>query len=245
MTDVAFELAGRVAVIRIHGSRLNVYRRATHERLCRAMLRFLRDDSLHAAVITTPEGQSWSAGDDIKEFDQPWGDEPDWSEVLLCTPRDKPVVAAVRDYCLGQGLVYLLRLTDIRFATPGAQFGFPEIRFGVGGAAETTGLSGEIPATVARFLGLTGDLLNAEQAASVHLVNGVVEGAELEATAVETARRIAAHPLHGLRAEMSPAARIQGGRDPFAQVAQFQATWHAFQLRSAGSDLNDLGERDA
>ncbi|QUD89830.1 enoyl-CoA hydratase/isomerase family protein [Phenylobacterium montanum] len=228
-TDIDWEVQGRVAIIRIRGGRLNVYQRQIHERLCRAMLRFLRDDSLHVAVLTSAPGQSWSAGDDISEFDLPFGDEPDWAEVLALTPRDKPVVAAVRGYCLGQGLSYLLRLTDIRYATPDAQFGFPEIKYGMGGAGDSSGLTRAIPASLARYHCLTGDPIDAETALRTYLVNALTPDDALETKAIETAKRIAAHPLAALRAEMSPVARSLGASNPFAQTALFNVHWQAYE----------------
>ena len=43
--------------------------------------------------------------------------EPDtfaWSRDVLTMERYKPIIGAVKGYCLGQGLIYLLMLTDIR-----------------------------------------------------------------------------------------------------------------------------------
>lgn len=232
---IEFEVCGRVAVIRASAGRLNIYSRAMHQALCRAMLRFLRDDTLHAAVMTSAPGQSWSVGDDVKELDLPWGDEPDWAEVLLLLPRDKPVVAAVRGYCLGQGLVNLLRLTDVRFAAPDAVIGFPEIGFGLGGAGVLAGLDREIPPVVARHLALTGENLTGEAAARLLLVNETVTDDQLDARAMEVAQAIAKHPLAGLRAEMSPVARSIGARNPYHQVAQLQALWPSLNEAMQGT----------
>ena len=237
MTDVSFETVDRIAVLRVRGSRLNIYRRATHEQLCRAMLRFLRDDDLHVAVIATPPGESWSAGDDVREFDTPFGDAPDWSEVLSAIPRDKPVIAAVRGHCLGQGFAHLLNLTDIRYAAPGAAFGFPEIKFGIGGAADLSGLTDVIPRTLARYLCLTGETLSAADAARYGLVNAVVADEDVERVAMETAGKIAAHALTAIRAEMSPVSRLLGGGDPYARAAQFDALWRMFQSSEAARDV--------
>jgi len=228
-TGVTFEVRERIALIRVSGSRLNIYQRKSHEQLCRAMLRFLRDDQLHVAVMTSGPGESWSAGDDIREFDQPFGDEPDWAEVLALTPRDKPVVAAVRGYCLGQGLGNLLKLTDLRYATPDAIFGFPEIKFGVGGAGDASGLTRTMPASLARYLCLTGENIDAETALRHHLINEVVSDADLEARALAVAAKIASHPLPALRAEMSPVARSLAGTNPYAQTALFNIYWQAFE----------------
>lgn len=232
---IEFEQCGRVSVIRLNAGRLNIYTRALHQALCRAMLRFLRDDQSHVAVLTSAAGQSWSAGDDLNEVDLPWGDEPDWSEILLMIPRDKPVVGAVRGYCLGQGLVNLLRLTDLRLVSPDAQFGYPEIRFGMGGAGVLTGLDLALPPVVARYFALTGDKMNAEDAARFSLVNAIVPDEDLDAQALALASRIAAYPLPGLKAEMSPVTRSHAARDAYHQIAQLQALWPGFEIADSRS----------
>lgn len=222
---VRYEEIDGIATITLEGGRLNLLTRERHQMLCRAMLRFLRSDTARVAVLTSPKGESFSAGDDTREFGIPWGDEPDWSEVLMLLPRDKPVVAAVRDYCLGQGLVYLLHLTDIRFATPAAKLGFPEIAAGMGGAGALTGLSHRIPPTTAARLALTGEMMTGEEAAACHLVNAVADDDNLAAVSQAMARRIAKHPTAALKAEMSPLVRRNGPNDAFGYVAGLQALW--------------------
>ena len=58
---------------------------------------------------------------------------PGWDVDILKLERYKPIVAAVDGYCLGQGMLYLLHLTDLRVASTRAQFGLPEIAYGMGG----------------------------------------------------------------------------------------------------------------
>lgn len=238
-TDIEWESVGRVAVIRIKGARLNIYRRHIHEKLCRAMLRFLRDDAFHVALLTSAAGQSWSAGDDIREFEEPFGDEPDWSEYLSLIPRDKPVIGAVRGHCLGQGLGYLLRLTDLRLASPDAKFGFPEIKFGVGGAGEGSGLTRAMPQVRARYFALTGEIIDAETAAKTDLVNAIVPDDDLDRQALALAQKIAAHPLDALRAEVSPVARTIGGGNPHGQAALFSIYWQMYEAKLGGSPTKD------
>lgn len=223
---IEFTVEEKVALARIVGGRLNIYRRSTHEALYRAMQRFLRDDALSVMVLSTPPGQSWSAGDDISEFEESYGDGPDWSELLTLLPRDKPVIAAVRGYCLGQGISHLLRLTDIRYAAPDAKLGVPEIKYGIGGAGAI--LAEYMPSTLALEMALTGDLIDAEQAVARGLVNAVIADDALEAHAMAVARQIAAHPLVGLRAEMSPGPRLRGGRDPYTHLLDFQLLWQNY-----------------
>ncbi|MDO7835448.1 enoyl-CoA hydratase/isomerase family protein [Sphingobium sp. HBC34] len=231
---IEFETHDGVAIIRFANGRLNIMSRTFHQRLCRLMLFFLRAPDLKVAILTSQPGQSFSAGDDMREFDLPLGDEPDWAQVLMLLPRDKPVIGAVRGYCLGQGLVYLLRLTDIRYATPDAQFGFPEIAHGIGGAGVVSGLDAAVPATIARYYALTGDMMPASIAERHQLINAVVDDDEIEATALATARRIASHPLGALMAEATPLAPAVRG-NPYAQVALMENLWDEMENRNTES----------
>ena len=131
-------------------------------------------DTLKVAVLTCKPGTSFSAGDDLKTVDEPYGSEPDWEELVMLLPRAKPLIGAVRGHCVGQGLIYLLMLTELRYCTADASFGFPEIRHGMGGASSLTNLARQIPYTVAMQMVLTGEPLAAEAARACHLVNDVV-----------------------------------------------------------------------
>jgi enoyl-CoA hydratase/carnithine racemase len=222
---IDFQTRDAVALITFDHGRLNILSRTMHERLYRALLRFLRDDALKVAVITCNPGTSFSAGDDLKEIGLPYGDEPDWSELVMTLARNKPIIGATRGHCLGQGLVYLLVLSDIRFAAPDATFGFPEIAKGMGGAANLTQLAAHIPPTIAWRMALTGDALNAQQAAACHLVNEIVPDADLLESALAEARKIASHPLAALTAEMSPAGRFAGRLNPWTSLALLGEIW--------------------
>ena len=207
---IHFETRGAVALITLDNGRLNILTRELHQLLYQHLLRFQRDDALKVAVLTCREGCSFSAGDDLKTVDDDFGDQPDWEELVMMLPRTKPIVAAVRGHCVGQGLVYLLMLTDIRFAAPDAMFGFPEIRYGMGGAVALTRMAQQIPQVVAMRMALTGESLNASRAAACFLVNDIVADEHLLAVALAEANKVAAHPMAGLRAEMIATARGAG-----------------------------------
>src|SRR6185436_5892370 len=104
------ETRGAVAILTLDNGRLNILTRPMHERLLRLLLQFLRDDALKVAVLTCKPDTSFSAGDDLKTVDDPYGSEPDWEELVMLLPRAKPIVGAVRGHCVGQGLIYLLML---------------------------------------------------------------------------------------------------------------------------------------
>jgi len=238
---IRFDIRGAVAVLTIDHGRLNILTREMHRQLYLALQRFLRDDNLKVGVLTTPPGTSFSAGDDLKTADAPFGEEPDWEEIVMSMRRSKPMIGAVRGHCVGQGLLYLLLLTELRYATPDAQFGFPEIRRGMGGAGLASRLVQHIPPAIAMHLVLTGELLGATDAANCHLVNAVISADRLMEETLAVADKIALQPLVSLQAELWPGIRQQslGQQDA---VAQASALWD-LQRRVVLSDTAEPAPR--
>jgi enoyl-CoA hydratase/carnithine racemase len=99
-------------------------------------------------------------------------------------------------------MVYLLHLSDLRVASTRAQFGLPEIGYGMGGAGGLTRLGLQIPHVEAMRLVLTGEFLPAERALAYHLVNEVVPEPELMPRALALAEQVAAQPPVAVRVEM-------------------------------------------
>lgn len=105
----------------------------------------------------------------------------------------KPMIAAIHGYCLGGGLELALQC-DLRIATPDASFALPEAKVAsipaVGGVQY---LLRAIPAAHAMKLALTGDRIDALEAARIGLVSDVVPASALMKTALGIAQRIAAN----------------------------------------------------
>jgi enoyl-CoA hydratase len=176
-----------------------------------------RHDTVRAVVIRGTGERAFSAGSDIGLLDDlggPWrGRERaaygrDYIAPLLGLRL--PIVAAIRGYCLGGGLEVALA-SDIRIAGEGATFGAPEVRLGWhAGSGNTTILPRLIGyGNAARWI-LTGDRFDAAEALRVGLVQEVVPDIEVEAHALELARRIAANPPIAVQAAKSLIRRSQG-----------------------------------
>ena len=155
----------------------------------------LQDAPFRCLIVTGAGEKSFCAGADLS------GDlsaGPELSEIIykgLLKYGDyrKPVIAAVNGDCAGGG-VELLLSTDIRAAVPEARFGLPEVRWGVypfGGAALR--LRQQIGHVHAMELILTGQLVDADEAARIGLVNRVLPRDELMPWALRTAEAIAAN----------------------------------------------------
>jgi len=221
---IEFAKAGAIATFTIANGSVNPITPAMHRELHAAMLDFLADPELRVGILTGAGARAFSAGDDIKSEYQASGDpatdllgamgpgpvpvgadDPpgyDAADALLRMERTKPVIGAVRGWCLGRGLFYLLRLTDIRIASPDARFGLPEIAYGMGGIAGTMQLSRHLPPTAAWEMALTGEPIDAEEALRIHLVNRLVAAEDLLAEANRIAGLIARHPPLAVRTEM-------------------------------------------
>jgi enoyl-CoA hydratase/carnithine racemase len=90
----------------------------------------------------------------------------------------------------------------MRIASERAQFGLPEIAYGMGGGGGITRLGRQIPHVVAmRFL-LTGEFMSAQHALKYDMINEVVPADQLMARAMALASTIAAHPPIAVRVEM-------------------------------------------
>jgi enoyl-CoA hydratase len=191
------ERRGRVALITINRpEKRNALNIKTREEGA-ALLEELRDDESIGVVVFTGAGdKAFIAGADIAEF----------AGRTALTQRDvmmgrslftaidtfpKPIIAMINGYCLGGGCELALAC-DIRISSEAASFGQPEINLGIipggGGTQRLTRLVGE---GKAMELILTGDIINAQTAYNLGLINMVVPAEDLEAKTMEMANRIA------------------------------------------------------
>ena len=194
---VLLDRRDRVAVITINRpekrNALNIQTRAEGA----AILDELRaDDSVRVVIITGAGDKAFIAGADIAEF----ADRTAISQREIMLERGlfnavdtfpKPIIAMVNGYCLGGGCEVALAC-DIRVASETASFGQPEINLGIipggGGTQRLPRLVGE---GNAMEMILTGEIIDAQTAFNLGLVNHVVPADQLEIKTMEIANRIA------------------------------------------------------
>jgi len=194
---------GRVAWVTVNRpDKLNALNVRTREELLAAFRELGADGDVRVIVIAGAGEKAFIAGADIGEFS---GTTPLEQRDIMCRSRafdamedcPKPVIAMIQGYALGGGCE-LAMACDIRIASTRARFGQPEIKLGLipggGGTQRLPRLVGEGKALE---LILTGDMVDAEEAKRLGLVNQVVAPEELELRTAELANRIA---------EMSPVA---------------------------------------
>jgi enoyl-CoA hydratase len=187
----------RVAIITINRpEKRNALNIKTREEGAAVLEELSADESVRVVLFTGAGDKAFIAGADIAEFQGRTAITQ--REVMLgrslFTAIDnfpKPVIAMVNGYCLGGGCELALSC-DLRIASDRASFGQPEINLGIipggGGTQRLTRLVGE---GKAMELILTGDIIDAQTAYNLGLVNMVVPAADLEAKTVELANRIA------------------------------------------------------
>jgi enoyl-CoA hydratase len=170
-----------------------------------AVLDQVEADPAVRAVVLTGAGRAFSAGFDLKSEAQEeplspnaWADRfvEDWQVFLRIWRSSRPFVASVRGYNLG-GALELSLLCDVTIASAGAKFGAPEIRHASGpGAALLPWLTGM---KAAKYVLLTGDFIDAEEALRIGIVTKVVAEADLDSQAVATAERLGRIPPDAMK----------------------------------------------
>lgn len=165
-------------------------------------------------VILRAEGRGFNAGVDIKEMQATAGFDALLGANRGCFAAFKavyecevPVIAAVHGFCLGGG-IGLVGNADLIVASEDATFGLPEVKQGALGAA--THLARLVPQHRMRAMVYTAQTATAAELHAYGSVLKVVPRAELEESAREVARAIAANSNAVIRA----AKQCLNGIDP-------------------------------
>ena len=198
---ITYEIKDQIGIFTIDNGKVNALTFDMHEQLYSYLPKFLNDSTIKVGILKGSEGKCFSAGDDLNEGDA-YPEGEDISERIFSLPRNKPIIGAINSWCIGEGLIYVALLTDIRVAGNGARFGLPEIAYGMAGASGTSRLSLQIPRVWANWIALTGEKITADQALQYQLINEVVPDDKVFERALEIANMIASHPLIAIQTEM-------------------------------------------
>ncbi|MHC1707907.1 MAG: enoyl-CoA hydratase/isomerase family protein [Bacteroidales bacterium] len=178
-------------------------------------------------LIITGEGKAFVAGADIAEMS---GMDPEQGYKFSKTGQDTfdriesldiPVIAAVNGFALGGGCEFAMAC-DFRIASSKAKFGQPEMNLGlIPGYAGTQRLSRLAGLGNALYLILTAEMITAEEALRMGLVQRVVEPEQLMETTLAMALKIAAN---GSSAALRAKRTIKNGYNmDFAMACDMEA----------------------
>ena len=209
-----YETDGRVCTITLDREKaLNSFSRELIQAFSDACAKFEADDELWVAIVTGAGDRAFSAGADLKDLIPALMDDPAKGgyqappSIMRGQTITKPLIAAINGVALGGGLEAALAC-DLRVASSNARFGQPEVGLGlIPGWGGTQRLPRLVAGAPAMALILTGDMIDAETALRIGLVNAVVEPDELMATARAYADRICANGPLAVRAAKEAAVR--------------------------------------
>lgn len=186
LANVIYERRAAIAYVTVNRPKvLNALSKATWADL-RAVFEAARDDEAVKGVILTGAGsKAFIAGADISELAQATAIDAEQSsrfgqQVLdLIENLGKPVIAAINGFALGGGCETAMACT-IRIATEGARFGQPEVSLGLlPGGGGTQRLPRLVGKGRALQLILSGEMISAQEAHRIGLVNEIVPAADL------------------------------------------------------------------
>ena len=205
---------------------LNALNAETMEELLELLSAIKADPTVKVLIITGAE-KSFVAGADIKEMlpmtaaeGQAWG-RLGQSVFSLIENLPQAVIAAINGFALGGGCE-LAMACDIRIASEKAKFGQPEVSLGIiPGFAGTQRLPRLVGKGIAKELIYTGDMIDAQEAMRIGLVNKVTTPEELLPAAKAMARKIMTRGLFAV--QMAKASIHNGLNTDLATGSAFEA----------------------
>ena len=229
LENILFEVKDNLGKISINRPKvLNALNSKTMDEIETVVEQLEKDANIHVVIVTGIGGKAFIAGADIAEIevlDRQNGKAfaQRGQEIFnRLAGLDKPVIAAVNGYALGGGCELALAC-HIRIASENAYFGLPEVKLGViPGYGGTQRLSRLIGTSMAAELILTGNIIDAEEALRIGLVNRVLPHNELNLAVEKLADTILSRgPIAVKRAIY---AIIYGSRTGFINGLEIEAS---------------------
>ncbi len=200
--DVQYETENGIATVTINRpDKLNALNNAVVQALRECMKRADSDDDIRVVILTGAGQKAFAAGADITEFQ-----DKDSASVRplaengqeFCKYMEamsKPVIAVINGFALGGGCEIAMAC-DIRYASSNAKFGQPEINLGIiPGFGGTVRLPRLVGLGKAKELVYSGDMIDADEALRIGLVDRVFEDVEaLLEGATKLASKLAKKP---------------------------------------------------
>ena len=198
--NLLYEKKGDLAYVTVNRPKvLNALNRATFTEIGAAFADASADPAVKGVIVTGAGDKAFIAGADINELARATAVEAletarHGQDVLnLIENLGKPVIAAVNGFALGGGCETAMACT-IRLAVEDARFGQPEVRLGlIPGGGGTQRLPRLVGKGLALQLILSGEMISAQEAYRIGLVNEVVPRDQLIPRAEAVLRQIGAN----------------------------------------------------
>ena len=170
----------------------------------------IANDKTIRAVVLAAIGPAFCAGHDLKELNSRRGDADGGRAyfrhiMTTCSAMmqqivnlPQPVIAAVQGVASAAGC-QLVASCDLAIASSAAKFATPGVDIGLFCSTPMVALSRNVPRKYAMEMLLTGEMVMAEQAAAIGLINRVVAPGEERNSALALAQKIAAKSSHVLK----------------------------------------------
>lgn len=227
--NILVEIENDIAVVTINREKkLNALNSETLEELYDCFLSLKNNSSINIVIVTGSGEKAFVAGADINELNEQTlltgklFSEKGQQVFSLIENLGKPVIAAVNGFALGGGCELALSC-HIRLASTNAKFGQPEVNLGIiPGYGGTQRLTRLVNSGIALELILTGDMITAEEAQRIGLVNKVIVPADLLAEAKKLAQKISSKGQIAVRAAL--ASVLVNKEVPEKEGLNFEAT---------------------
>jgi enoyl-CoA hydratase len=200
MENIKIEKKNKIAYVTIDRPKvLNALNSATMGELQEVFTDIAADSEIRAVILTGGGEKSFVAGADINELAK---NNPVEAKAYthrgqavldLIENLGKPVIACINGFALGGGCEIAMACT-MRLASENAKLGQPEVKLGIiPGYGGTQRLPRLVGTGLAMQILLTGEMISAQEAHRIGLVNEVVAADRLIARAEEIAAKIIAN----------------------------------------------------
>ena len=240
--NITLDVSERVATLTVNRpDKLNALNDLTISELGQAIEEIRGRDDVGGVILTGAGNKAFVAGADIAELATQGPIEGRerarrGQHVLRrLETSPKPIIAAINGFALGGGCE-LAMACHVRIAAENAKFGQPEVKLGIGPGY---GGSQRLPRLVGRGraleLILTADMIDAQEAYRIGLVNAVVPAGDLLRVAGEMLRKILANGP--VAVAMSIDAVVRGVELPLEDALLLEAD--QFGLLASTDDMRE------
>lgn len=233
-SELVVEQDGAVVTIRVNRPEVrNALSLSLIQRMATTFEEKSRDPSVRVFVLTGSGDRAFISGADVGEFREHLSSASmalrydEQAERLQSTLRrvPQPVIAMIQGHAIGSGAI-IAASCDFRIAVRTAKFGIPVAKFGfVAALPDVLRLVQLVGVARAKWLLMTGALIDAERAAEIGLLDDHVELAELEAAAGALAATLAGNAPLSIKVTKeiietmsAPAAAVRDGSAWYEEI---------------------------